>query len=149
MRVIILGLPILVLAAMGCGDSTPTATPLPTPTPTPVVCESGSVTFEKKGDVHDDYQIICVEEGGYYVILTLNNETEQPFRLFLKQGDAESQQLYEANRKSLDTGEVKLIEVCSSGCDAAPGRLRIEVDAPDAPANVEWAVRIEKKIDST
>ena len=147
MRVINAGLLMLVCVAAGCSDPTPT--PTSQPTPTPVVCESDSVAFEKKGSVHDDYQIICVEEGGYYVILTLTNETDQLFRLNLKQGDAEALQLYGEGRKSLDNGEVKLFEVCSSGCDARPGRVRIEVDAPDAPANVEWAVRIEKKIDST
>ena len=44
---------------------------------------------------------------------------------------------------------VALFEVCPSDCDAMQGRVRIEVDAPDAPTNVEWAIRIEKKTDAT
>ena len=140
MRVISLGLLILVLAAAGCGDSI---------TPTPVVCEADSVTFEKKGSVHDDYVDLCVEDGGYYLYLTLNNDTDAIFLLNLLQGDNKPRELYSVGRKSLIDAAVALFEVCPSDCEAVQGRVRIEVDAPDAPANIEWAIRIEKKTDST
>ena len=143
MRVISLGLLILVLAAVGCGDSTPALAP------TPVVCESDSVAFEKKGNIHDDYQYLCVEDGGYYLYLTLNNNTDETFVLNLLQEDSKPQELYSVGRKSLLDAAVALFEVCPSDCDAMQGRVRIEVDAPDAPADVEWTVRIEKKSAAT
>ena len=143
MRVISLGLLTLIWVAVGCGSSTP-AVP-----PTPVVCETDSAAFEKKGSVHDDYQILCVEEGGYYLYLTLNNETDDTFHLNLWQKDKRLKELYSVDRKSLSDAAVALFTVCSSDCDAVQGQVRIEVDAPDAPANVEWAVRIEKKTDAT
>ena len=143
MRAISLGLLILVLTAVGCGESTPAITP------TPVVCESDSVTFEKKGGVNDDYVDLCVEDGGYYLYLTLNNDTGDTFLLNLLQGDNKPRELYSVRRKSLLDAAVALFEVCRSDCDAVQGRVRIEVDAPDAPANIEWAIRIEKKTDST
>ena len=140
MRSISLGLLILVLAAVGCG---------PAITPTPVVCESDSVMFEKKGSVHDDYVDLCVEDGGYYLYLTLDNDTDAIFLVNLLQGDNKPRELYSVGRKSLLEAAVALFEVCPSDCDAAQGRVRIEVDAPDAPANIEWAIRIEKKTDAT
>ena len=149
MRLVYVSLLILVWAvAVGCSSPTPTPTPLPTPTPTPVVCESDSTTFAKKGIVHDDYQFVCVEEGGYYVVLTLVNENDQPFLLKLQQGDAEAQILYEINRKSLEEAEVNLFKVCfKPTCDARPGQVLIEVDAPDPPAEVDWTVKVDKKAD--
>lgn len=139
MKVIGLGLLALVCMSVACGS--------PTPTPPPVVCESDSSTFEKKGDVHDDYQVICVENGGYYLHLTLNNDTDEPFRINLLQEDKGPHKLYEVRRKALDDAAVELFTVCWSDCDVTPGRVRMEVDAPDAPANVEWAIRVEKKPD--
>ncbi len=143
MRVISLGLLMLVLTAVGCGPSTPA------PAPIPVVCDVDTVSFEKKGSVHDDYQVVCVEEGGYYLYLTLNNEADETFDVNLWQENKKQKELYSVDRKSLSEAAVALFTVCSSGCDAVQGQVRIEVDAPDAPANVEWAVRIEKKTNST
>ena len=143
MRVTSLGLLILVLAAVGCGPSTPT------PAPIPVVCDVDGVSFEKKGNVHDDYQVVCVENGGYYLYLTLNNEADETFRVNLWQKDKKQKELYSVGIKTLSEAAVALFTVCSSDCDAEQGQVRIEVDAPDAPANVEWAIRVEKKDDST
>ena len=141
MRVISLVMFIVGWAAIGCGS--------PTPTPTPVVCEADNVTFEKQGSVHDDYQDLCVENGGYYLYLTLNNDTDEVFRLNLLPGDDRPEELYSVGRKSLLDAAVALFKVCPSDCDAEQGIVRIEVDALDAPANVEWTIRVEKKTDST
>ena len=142
MKVLGVGLLAVLCVAVGCGGD-------PGPTATPVVCESNISTFEKKGIVHDDYQGICIEDGGYYLYLTLRNNTDEPFRLSLLQGDKDAKVLYEVGRKSLDDAAVYLLKVCPSDCDATQGQVQIEVDAPDDPADVEWAVRVEKKIDST
>ena len=137
----------LLCVGAGCSNGTPVSTATPMPTPTPLTCESSIYEFEKKGSVHDDYQGICVEEGGYYVYLTLSNDTNSVFRLSLLQGDADPHVLYEVTTKMLDDAAVALFEVCSSGCHAIPGSVRIEVDAPDFPANIEWAIRVEQKTD--
>ena len=88
-------------------------------------------------------QVVCVEEGGYYLYLTLNNEADETFGVNLWQENKKQKELYSVDRKTLSEAAVALFTVCSSGCDAVQGQVRIEVDAPDAPANVEWAVRIE------
>ena len=137
----------LLCVGAGCSNGTSVPTATPTPTATPLVCESDIYEFEKKGSVHDDYQGICVEEGGYYVYLTLSNDTNNVFRLSLLQGEAAPHVLYEVTTKMLDEAAVALFEVCSSGCHATPGSVRIEVDAPDSPASVEWAIRVEQKTD--
>ena len=145
MRVILVATVVLLCAAIGCSIQ-PTSVP-PSPTSTPVICQLHDWMFEKKGSVHDDYQVLCVEEGGYYVYLTLSNESNQIFRLSLLQGDADPKILYEVGTKVLDDAAVALFDVCSYSCDAIPGSVRLEVDAPDAPASVEWAIRVELKAD--
>ena len=145
MKVILVAIVVLLFAAIGCSDQPTSVPPSPMPTPTPVVCQSHDWMFEKKGSVHDDYQAICVEEGGYYVYLTLSNQSDQIFSLSLLQGDTEPKLLYDVGTKVLDDAAVALFEVCSYGCDATPGNVRLEVDAPDAPASVEWAIRVEQK----
>ena len=75
MKVILVAIVVLLFAAIGCSDQPTSVPPSPMPTPTPVVCQSHDWMFEKKGSVHDDYQAICVEEGSYYVYLTLSNQS--------------------------------------------------------------------------
>ena len=64
MKVILVAIVVLLCAAIGCSAQPTSVPPSPMPTPTPVVCQSHDWMFEKKGSVHDDYQAICVEEGG-------------------------------------------------------------------------------------
>lgn len=138
---------LLLLSCVGVGCQSPTPTPTPAPTPTPLVCESDRWAFEKKGLVSDDYYLACVQEGGYYIFLTLKNETANPFKLTLRQGagdEAIEHALHEEGTRTLDDSAVTMFEVCSSDCQAVPGWIRIEVDAPNDDG-VEWAVRAERK----